>query len=960
METRVHKLAHLTQEDVEQTLLTTRAYMARHRGAILQALEGMGFSEVEFTRHTAKRPHQPEILAMKDGREASICFAPIPEQPLALDALSEEQCDYCNEHYAESDVYYACLLVNPQSLHLHMLGPAPVKLEGVWQMREPETCQFIPLSQRKRLDRYSPIYGGAVLFKMDKLFIPHVLEHGTLPRFSVENLFTDQEQGENGFYALMSGQAPTHLMLVHKEGEETRFLRPFFYGDGRPVSELELMRCLDEQPDCGVLELIDKTGRVLYAECLEAVLFPSRLTTSKHYMWTLSLVATDVRDAGDAEPAFYQEEPRHTDTQLSGSITHIKETMIDGQVAYVWTLRPLSHNPEVEVQVYVGEPLLSARGRARAKVGDVVEVEGFLYASPDELVESAESWQDSGAVAVMQETHQLETQGRYALRGHAPYSLAHAAVASVFAGAGYADIVERVDHTRQYPSFVMRHEQGYIALLFLDVEIGESSAQFAYTEEQIQQCLAREKERFGTALHAHRCIVRLDRQGARFTVHVKVEPECPGVPSAVELPDLVVPSAEKSVDEAQACRLLCNAICWQFWGAFAAVAHEDLSYTSMVNGTKVVGKVEYMRYMAERKPLWESQQAWQGITIDTGTIEYVGVRRPCFMISCYGRMVGASVVTLHEGKVADIVTLPLEANETFVRDAECAAEPSIFHPMRGHVYAYSEAPTPLQRFALAYLQDCMIRKIGFCAANGSQESVYITNGEERRFDTVGARWVKQLRHAPSFCDMAFTCAGRLYAVCAIEVPKHPENGGDIRQIIEEMGAVREKALRMAEKYRLVPCVFPVQRDHSPHPSKTWNLWDLRTIEPVTPTMETGEEEAPISEWEVLQGALFEISKFLRFSGCELVSCHDTPDLLPHVWFLDPHRQLSWMIIRPHTSVAYADCGVSEAELRALKLTQDGHGYVVEAEPYQDHSHTKPAMTRDQLRFVKFTAPVSLG
>ena len=962
METGVYELARLTQADVEQTLLTTRAYMARHRHALLQTLESMGFAEVKFTRHAPKSPQRPEVLAVRDGRECCICFAPIPAQPLGMEGLSEAQCQYCDENHPECDVYYACLMVDARERRLHLVGPVPVKQYGMWQLYDAELCQYIPLAMRRDLDRYSPIYGGAVVFKMDRFILPRVLEHGTLPRFSVENLFADADQGEAGFYALINGDTPTHLMLVHRaEAEDApRFLRPFFFGDSHPEAELELMRCLDSQPDCGVTELMDKTGTVFYAECLEAVLYPGRFLAGRHYMWTLSLVATSVHPAQAAEASFYQE-PYDTFTQICGTITRVEETMVDGLPARLWTLAPLPHNPAVEVQVYVGEPLARASRCEGVAVGDVVEIEGYLYASPDALLETAESWQDSGEVAAMQETQQLETYSRQARRGHARYSLAHAVVASAFAGAGYADLALRTTHTRQDATFAVRNEQGYTALLFMDVQLGDTPPQFPYTQEQIEGALARAREPLGGGeLHAHRCLVRLDRRkDGGFDTSLRVEPACPGLPAVLESVEPALPAEDETLTEAAACRLLCNAICHQVWGGFAAVAHEDLAYTSLVNGTKTRGKLEYIRYMAERKPLWVEQQAWPGITLDTGSIEYVGVRRPCFMICCYGRMVGAAVVTLRAGKVADIITLPLEANESFQKDADCTVEPRIFHPLRGHLSAYAESPSPLQRFATAYLQDCMIRKTGFCGATGSLETVYISDGVEHPLDKTGARWVKLLRNDPSFCDLAFTCAGRTYIVCAVEVETHPENGGDIRAIAEQLGAEREKALHMAEAHHLIPCVFPVQRDHSPSPAKTWNLWHLGTLKPVTPTMEPGEEGAPVSEWEVLYAALAEAAHMLRVGGCELLACHDTPELLPHLWFRDPHGQLSWLIIRPHTSVVHADRAASEEELLAVRLTQGAPGFVVDAEPYQDYAYTKPATTRDQFHHVKITMPLPL-
>ena len=960
METNIQELARLRQADVEHTLLSTRAYLARHRHAVTRALEAAGFADVKFTRVAPKTPQRPEVLAQKGERPCCICFAPMVDHPMGLESLSEEQCAYCDAQHAECDVYYACLLLDADECLLALIGPTAVKLYGTWQLHDADGCQFLPLAMRRDMDRFSSIYGGAALLKVDMWLMPQAMEYGTLPRFSVQNLFTEAEQGESAFYALMSTAPPSHFMLMHGEVKtaDPQFVRPFFYGESNPVAELELTRCLDAQPEVGMLELMDRTGLIFYAECLEAVLYPARLQSGRHYMCTLSLVASGVRRPQGEEPMLYQE-PYDSFAQVIGTVADISETTVDGYPAAIWTIAPLPQNPEVVVQVYVGKPLARARRCEDVAVGDVVEVEGFLYVSPDAMLETAESWQDSGEVAAMLESRQHATHSRQAHRGHARFSLAHAVVASAFAGAGYVDLALRADQTRRDATFAVRNEKGYMALLFMDVQVDDFTPQFAYTNKHINAALERVREVVKDTLHAHRCIVRLKRHGDAFATTLRIEPPCPGLPEVIESEEKILPPEDGDTTEAAVCRMLALGVCHHQWGGFAAHAHEDMSYTSLVNGTKTHGKLEYMRYMAERKPLWEEEQVWPGIEVDTGTIEYVGVRRPCFMITCYGHMVGASVATLRDGKVSDIVTLPQEANETFVKDADSTAKPLVFHPLRGHLTAFAEQPSPLQRFTTAYLQDCMIRKTGFSGATGSLETVYISDGVEHPLDKKGARWVKLLRHNPSFCDLAFTCAGRTYAVCAVEVEKHPLNGGDINAIIAALGAEKESALSMAEQHRLIPCVFPVQRDHSPSPAQTWNLWNIATAEPVTPTMSTGDEDAPVSEWEVLQAALAEASHMLRVGGCEIISCHDTPSLLPHLWFRDPHGQLCWLIIRPHTNRNYADRAPSDAELLAKQLTPGTSGYVIEAEPFRDYAYEKPATTRDSFRFVKITMPVPI-
>lgn len=958
MDKTLLELARVTQDEIEQTLLTTRAYMARHRNALSGVLQALGFDDIKFTRFSKKEPMRPEIVATKEGRDVCICFAEMVESFMELEALSEEQCSCCDAAYGDCDVYYASMLLDRQNQQLDLIPPVAVKQEGSWQTNDMETGQYLPLTRRQDVDRYSPLLGGAALLKLDKLLIPYVLENGMLPRFSIENLFADMEQGESGYYALMCGDAPTHLMLVQEEEGRPMFRRPFFFGNSRPVSELELIRCLDARQECGVTELMDGAGNVLYAECLEAVLYPDQFIYGRHYMWTLSLVANGFRiisDASRAESFIYQE-PSDTRTQLCGAITHIEEVVVDARHAYVWTICPLPHNEDIEVQVYVGAALARATQAVLPRVGDVVEVDGYLHASPDSLLDETVSWQDSGEVAAMQETHELETQSRDAYRQHEPYSLAHAVVASVFAGAGYEDMLAPVTHTRRVASFIMRHDSAYTAMLFLDVAIGDEPQQFAFTDEQIAQVCEAGRNMLGDELHAHRCLVRIDRCADGYDVSLRVEPPCPHVSAATELRVPLPPLVMPGVDEAQVSRILCNAICRQSWGTFASVAHEDVSYTSLVNGVKIVGKVEFIRYMAERKLLWEEQKAWQGMSMDTGTVEYEGVRRACFMITCYGRKVGAAVAKLRDGRIAEMVTLPLEVNDSFVKDAECSEPQQVFHPMRGHLTPYSDEPTPLQSFAISYLQECMSRKTGFRGATGSLGGSFISDGVEFTLHANGARWVKLLRNDPSFCDMAFTYCGRVYAICAVEAPLHPENGGDIRRIAEELLPERDTLLRVAEEQDLIPCIFPVQRDHSPNPKITWNLWDARTLEPVAPIKETGVENAPPSKWEVIYAAITEVVRLLPQAKLELVSCHDMPDLLPHIWFRDTNGQLGWIAIRPHLTSDYQDCDISAAEQRALDLLPGYPALAVDAEPCMDEVGTRLATTRDSMLRVKVSPP----
>ena len=996
------KIASLTQEELEQLPLTNEAYMEHFRDDVLRSLQKLGFSEFRVPQRNGKRPisvpGQPDTLATRNGKKACICLGSIACNPMEITELSETQCKCCDNRLPAYDVYYAMLLVDKREMELLMVGPVPVKIDGQWETRNLEQSQFLPLSRREVMDRYSPLFGGGVLFKMDKALIPFVLEYGTLPHFAITNLFTDREQGESGFLALMCGQTPTHMMLVQRhENNGMVFRRPFFFDGNRPFSELELTCCLESPDDSGITELMDKTGHVLYAECLEAVLFPKQLACGRHYKWTLSLVADHCRllrnelqistgplfeqakkdyeqKHGEAPPpdfclqlstdfvrAFYQQ-PKDTYTSVCARIERIDETEVDKQTCALWTLRLIPGNNDVEMQVFVGQAL-SKELEAQPRVGDLIECSGFLYASPDEALATDVSWQDSGEVAVLQETRELEIESLRAYRSLSEYSLAQAVIASACARAGLTPVEVHSTYTRDEGTFIVQNAEGRKYMLFVDTQIGDTEPQFHFTQEQVEKLLSRKKGYYGDELQALHYIVRLTRregEGDYYDLSTETPHESKLIPAAA-MPKVAAthaPEGAPPLDEATACRITCNAICLQKWGPFARFAHEDFTYTSQINGTRTTGKMEFIRYMAERKRLWEEQQAWPGIGLDTGTIEYEGKRRPCYMITCYGHRVGAAIVTVRNGMIASMIALPKEANASFREDEACAAAPRIFHPLRGHLTTYANTQAPLARYAAQYLQECMTRKTGFRGVTGMQNDRYTTEGVEFKLSHNGARWVKLVRHHPSFCDLAFTYSGKLYAICAVETPLHPENGGDLRKTAE-LVSDREQLIRMAERYNLIPCFFPVQQDYSPRPSVTWNLWDMRTLEPVTPMKDAESENTPPSEWEVLHAALDETVQRIARSGGQVIACHDTPELLPHIWCYDPEGQLNWIIIRPHLNAEHADCGPSDAELLAQKMTPEATGYVIDAEPYADANYTTPAHTREDMLYVKTGAPLRL-
>ena len=976
----VREIAPLTAKELESP--TMDQLLADHRAEVQRGLIAMGFEEITWPDNGI------EALTQREGRPACICFAPLPERALSIRALSEQQCTYCDERYPEHDVYYACLLVNPQEPSLHLLGPVRVRHGRQWQTRNLEQSQFLPQRLRATMDRYSPIFGDCVLYKMDQMLIPHVLRHGELPKFSVQGVFEDAEQGETDYMALMCTAPPAHLMLIRKNHATGKheFCRPFFFYGDSPEAELELTRLSSEAPECGMVEMLDKTGRMIHAECLEAALYGSRLLTGKHYMWTLSLVADRIRhlqrefsvtsgilyeqakheyirEHGKEPPAgfaahistdalrFFRQEEHKSYAELCGRVTRVESSEVDSQPTLILTLQPDPQNEQLEVQIFAG---VGSGLRNKPEVGDVVECSGYLYASPDAAVQTAESWQDSGDVAAMQEKRELEEHALAIYERYVGYSLALATAASTFAKAHYSFVESPLSHTRGEASLLVQDPQGNKRLLFVDTVINNSKAEFHYTDEQISDILKRKRADHGENLTAHRCTVKLARhpEGERYAVELSISPDCPDVNPSQSIIEASqqAPITRTPLTEARACRIVCNAICTQQWTEFAGCTCEDMSYESLVNGTRTTGKIEHIRYMAERKLLWEKQQGWPGMSMDTGHITYEGQRRPCFTISCYGRIIGVAVISVRHGLISDIKTLPPEINESFEPDAECSTLPRIYHPLRGHLTPHPAQQTPLQRFATACLQKCMLYKTGFRTAVKDQEDALISHGSTPTPHAPGARWVKVTRDEPSFCDLAFTHGSKTYAVCAIEVSQHPAHGGSLEEIIKHV-PMREKLLAMAEKHRLIPCVFPAARGFTPDLESSWNLWDIRTLKPVIPENDDNSENVPPSDWEIICTALGELDRRITAKGGRMLGFHDTSDLLPHFWFTDTRGQLCWVIIRPHQNAMHADRAPSDEEKSALTLTPEAMGYVTDA--YAINKDGEPAKRGDKL-YIKLS------
>ncbi len=836
----VHELASFSDEQLQRPLRNDELFTA-HKRALQRCFKPAALTGIRsYVVPGAQRVFL--LTANNGGKAAAICMPSAAETPMALHSLSAAECDACDDLLPERDIYYASFFADPTQKKLLVAGPVLVRRADQWLGDRELGAQLLPPELRGENTQLTPLLGGAALFKMHNLLIPHTLTHGELPQFSVHGLFEDREQGGARFYALLGGAPPTHMMLVRRNdnSRNLEFTRPFFFYGDAPDSELVLVQdaLLADAPESGLIELSTAAGTGLYAECVESVLFPGALPTGSCYRWTLSLVAETCsivqrgkrnltgsllrqaredfrREHGSEPPADFsfalpnndsfpclQQETLTSRTTLTARVLSCAPVRVDGVSAQHWHVQLLPEGEKVTLHVFVGSELTCSPTK-----GDIIRLSGHLHASPDVLIPATT--------------------------------------------------------TPQQP-------------------------------EQVKD----------------------------------VPPQ---------------------MTEEKACRILCNAVCTHEWDEFIANSRVELTYQSHMNGTKLQSRQEFIRYMSERRQLWRRQHSFQGMCWDTGSIIYRGEKRPCYMLSCFGRMVGASILTLQDGRITAIETLPEEANASFTPDEESRSAPRIFHPFRGHLTPHPAEHTPLQLYTANYLRECMMQKTGYCEPNA----------EEAATKRGCARWIKLCRDEPTCCDMAFAHRGRVYAVCAVEVPKHPDHGGSIAEAVEALPE-RKQLLALAEQNGLIPCIFPAERQYSSEPTTSWNLWDIRDLSPLHPEqMSDTDATPPPSVWEILVGALAELRSRIQHAGGTVIAYHDTPDLFPHFWFRDPQGTLSWVILRCTADPAKQDSSLSEQEMLPQELAPGTQGYLATATAYGDAACSEPAR-RGEPMYVKLSALMPLS
>lgn len=705
-------------QSLNQVLLLYSSELEKH-------LRKFGFHDIKHT--SGKKKNAPQFLAKRDGRPTCICLPPLAEFVLEIEHLNQEQCDYCDSNYPEHDVYYACLFISGHEVQkLEMLGPMIVKRDGTWLHSELQHSQYLPISMRDGMDRYSSIFNGAALFKLYQVLISNLTRRGDLPGFNVKNLFESKGQDDADYLAFRMYDVPTlmHIVSQSSETKNLEYLRSMFVNCYGATSELELAS-MPLDPDAtetadGLVELMEAEGSVIYAESPEAALFRSKMMTGSRYIWFLSMIAENIssmqkefsissgpmyeidcqryREEHGCEPppdyacrittagmrSFMQEKGDSYATVV-GPVTAIEHTLVDCQPMVVLTLRPIVDNDNVHLQVFVSPEVMKTFAPS---IGDTVATAGYVYASADELLADVPSWQDSPELAeIMQQrdnSHNAHVEYEHLSR----YSMGHAVAAAAFAGGGWQVQETDTNHifTRNAPLHAIAQD-GSEVIICVDTIVNGQINSFPYSEiDNLPEAI---KNAYGENAACCHCTVHLDYNAAaeRYSVSMETTPDFPGVKntllfaacpfqeSILSLQTGKEPTRKQVrptvLDERMITGLFRDAMAHGNWAALSEWIREEADFASeSTQNTYHFGKVSILRYLSERVEMWcrNPHTQWKDFSFSTGSILHNGVRCPCTAMHYLGIPSAITIFEDGRGLVSHILNLPWSSFCTYIQE----------------------------------------------------------------------------------------------------------------------------------------------------------------------------------------------------------------------------------------------------------------------------------------------------
>lgn len=188
------------------------------------------------------------------------------------------------------------------------------------------------------------------------------------------------------------------------------------------------------------------------------------------------------------------------------------------------------------------------------------------------------------------------------------------------------------------------------------------------------------------------------------------------------------------------------------------------------------------------------------------------------------------------------------------------------------------------------------------------------------------RWIKMRPSKPAFADMVFTTGQRMYAVLLVAMTSQKKEGSASRASFEIPREQRELLLQESERYRLEPVVFPLWLGVMQPLTTGWNLFSLKDMEPVLPGESLAQPRVPMSDWELCNFCVSHVLRELKENSLRIYTCHDLPDMYPHIWFTDEDDHRAWIAVLPAFGPAPTSIPAEVKELR-LKLPAGVAGYI---------------------------------
>ncbi|MBP3500058.1 MAG: hypothetical protein J6J97_08225 [Akkermansia sp.] len=267
----------------------------RYSDAIELHLRELGFEDVRPLRTADTSPYAPDYTALRHNRRCCICMPEVAGSVLRINHLSSEQCRECEINYAQDDIYFAALFISCEQ-ELKLMEPSRIRRGGAWIACE-EAEQFLPFRMRRFINNFAPLLGGAHVFKLVRVILPFLMSMGGKARFRVTGISPDNQWQESGppyTVLLVETEHAIFNLLYAGNGERPRLVRPVFYHEEITHCEMELLSIARGGHAC-VVELMNKWGHTLRADCLDALVIPQYVPVNRRYEWSLSLVAETCR-----------------------------------------------------------------------------------------------------------------------------------------------------------------------------------------------------------------------------------------------------------------------------------------------------------------------------------------------------------------------------------------------------------------------------------------------------------------------------------------------------------------------------------------------------------------------------------------------------------------------------------------------------------------------------------------